>query len=96
MEWCMLASLLLNIMAILVIVAKKDPDSDIVAFILPFTLAAATALFIAGLVIYEEPQKIKEKAVETGVGKFMANDKGRVTFFFIRPDGSMVEYRRGK
>ena len=96
MEWCMLASLLLNTLAILVIIAKKDPDGDIMAFAMPFTLAAATALFITGLVIYEEPQKIKEKAVEAGVGKFMANDKGKVVFYFVRPDGSMVEYRREK
>lgn len=92
----MLASLLLNTLAILVIIAKKDPDGDIMAFAMPFTLAAATALFITGLVIYEEPQKIKEKAVEAGVGKFMANDKGKVVFYFVRPDGSMVEYRREK
>lgn len=96
MEWCMLASLLLNTLAILVLIAKKDPDGDIMAFVMPFTLAAAIALFVAGLIIYEEPQKIKERAVEAGVGKFMADDKGKVVFYFVKPDGSLVEYRREK
>lgn len=92
----MLASLLLNALAIMVIIAKKDPDGDIMTFAFPFILASATALYVAGLVIYEEPQKIREKAVEAGVGKFVANDKGKVVFYFVRSDGSMVEYRREK
>ena len=96
MEWCMLASLLLNTLAILVIIAKKDPDGYIMSFVMPFILAAATALFITGLDIYEEPQRIREKAVEAGVGKFKADEKGKVSFYFIRHDGTEVKYENVK
>ena len=96
MEWCMLASLILNALAILVLISNKDPYGDIVNLVLPIILVAATVLFITGVVIYEEPQRIREKAVEAGVGKFMADDKGKVVFYFVKPDGSMVEYKRGK
>ena len=45
---------------------------------------------------YDEPQKIKEQAVEAGVGKFKADEKGKVSFYFIRHDGTEVKYENPK
>ena len=47
--------------------------------------------YLLALVTYEEPQSIKEKAVQLGVGKFIADEKGKVDFYFI-VNGKEVKY----
>lgn len=47
--------------------------------------------YILALATYAEPQSIKEKAVKLGVGKFIADEKGNVDFYFI-VNGKEVKY----
>jgi hypothetical protein len=43
---------------------------------------------------FDEPQKLKEKCVKLGIGKFVADDKANVKFYFINHKNEMIEYGR--
>ena len=61
--------------------------------IMPIFLVPLTFLCI--LTVYDkfdEPQKLKEKCVEIGIGKFIADNKGNVKFYFINHKNEMIEY----
>ena len=55
--------------------------------------------FLCIFIVYEkfdEPQKLKEKCVELGIGKFVADDKANVKFYFINHKNEMIEYDNSK
>lgn len=43
---------------------------------------------------FNEPQIIKEKCVKLGIGKFVADDKANVKFYFINHKNEMIEYNQ--
>ena len=92
MEWCMGISVLFSSLALIVALIKKNDGEDR-SYMLPIIIGIAVVLHITGLAIYREPQRLKESAVKLGVGKFVADEKGRVAFFFIKHDGTMVEWK---
>lgn len=91
MEWCMGISLLFSALALIIAIARNNNEEE--GCILPAIITITIIAYTTGLVIYKEPQRLKERAVELGVGKFVANEKGIVTFFFIKHDGTMVEWK---
>lgn len=92
MEWCMGVSVLFSSLALMIAFFENDSGEDR-SYIFTIIIAIAVMAYTAGLIIYNEPQRLKERAVELGVGKFVANEKGWVSFFFIKHDGTMVEWK---
>lgn len=92
MEWCMGISVLFSSLAFIVALIKKNDEEDR-SYMFPVIIVIAAIAYTTGLAIYREPQRLKERAVELGVGKFVANEKGVVAFFFIKHDGTMVEWK---
>ena len=91
------ASVIMSAFAILIAGVKRNMDDGIMsAVVFPITLVLAVVFFLMGTFTYDEPQKIKEQAVEAGVGKFKADEKGKVSFYFIRHDGTEVKYENPK
>ena len=86
------ASVIMSAFAILIAGFKRNIDEGIMTILFPLTIVLSTVFFLVGTFTYEEPQKIKEQAVEAGVGKFKADEKGKVSFYFIRHDGTEVKY----
>ena len=86
------AAVIMSAFAILIAGFKRNIDEGIMTVLFPLTIVLSTVFFLLGTFTYDEPQKIKEQAVEAGVGKFKADEKGRVSFYFIRHDGTEVKY----
>lgn len=84
-------SVLFSSLALTIAFARNNSGEE--GCVLPVIITIAVIAFTVGLVIYNEPQRLKERAVELGVGKFVANEKGDVAFFFIKHDGTMVEWK---
>lgn len=93
---CILISAIMNVVAVSIAASRKfdNQDSAMIVFLVSFIVA--TILLVVGIETYSEPQRLKEQAVEIGVGKFVANKKGVVEFYFIKPDGTLVNYKYGE
>ena len=91
-EWCIGASILLSALSLIVAGTKNDTGGSSGVFII-LVSTGALILIVLGLTIYREPQIIKERAVELGVGRFIADEKGNVDFYFIKHDGTEVIYK---
>jgi len=59
---------------------------------LEFLAIMGIVFYLLAAFTYAEPQSIKEKAVQLGVGKFVADEKGKVDFYFI-VNGKEVKYK---
>ena len=94
-EWCIGASILLSAAALIIAGTKNDTDGSSGIVIISVS-TGALILLVLGLTIYREPQFIKERAVELGVGKFIADEKGNVDFYFVKHDGTEVIYKNFK
>ena len=70
-------------------------NDEQIRIIIPIFLVPLTFLCI--LIVYDkfdEPQKLKEKCVEIGIGKFIADNKGNVKFYFINHNKELIEYEK--
>ena len=92
-EWCMGMSIILSALAIMIAATKNDTDGS-GGIVIMLISAGAMILLVVGLVTFREPQFIKEQAVKVGVGKFLADEKGHVNFYFVKPDGTLIEYKK--
>lgn len=86
------ASVTMSFFAILIAGLNRKIDEGIMTVLFPLSMVLSVVFFLVGTFTYEEPQRIKEQAVEAGVGKFKADEKGRVSFYFIKHDGTEVKY----
>lgn len=94
---CIVISAIMSIVAVSIAASRKFDTDDSAIAVFAVSFIVATILLIVGIETYSEPQKLKEQAVEIGVGTFVANKKGVVEFYFIKPDGTLVKsYKYGE
>lgn len=91
MIWCLYMSTILSAVAFITASHKSDKTGELMTISFSLSLVLAVVFLVIGLMTFEEPQRLKERAVEVGVGKFIATEKGEVKFFFVKPDGTLVE-----
>ena len=85
--WLQIASLVSSILAMFLFACKKCW----IDWILEILLVLSVVFYILAAFTYSEPQAIQEAAVHLGVGKFIADEKGKVDFYFI-VNGKEVKY----
>lgn len=87
MFWLQILCLCTLILTLLLLGATRNWDNHFMEFLMLLGLV----LYLLAEFTYAEPQSIKEKAVQLGVGKFIADGKGNVDFYFI-VNGKEVKY----
>jgi len=86
MVYLCILSVILSLLSLLI----RTYDKDVSLFLV--FIAIICIVIICN--IFDEPQIIKEKCVKLGIGKFVADDKANVKFYFINHKNEMIEYGR--
>lgn len=88
MVYLCILSVILSLLSLLIRTYDKNVSS--------FLIVIAIVWIVIICIIFDEPQRIKEKCVELGIGKFVADDKANVKFYFINHKNEMIEYKRNQ
>lgn len=91
MLWLQITNIILLIIVILIITFKHGLSEIMITVF----IGSMAILCTITAVNYSEPQNLKEKAVQLGVGKFIADEKGNAHFYFV-VDGKEIKYERDK
>lgn len=96
-SWCILISAIMSVVSVSIAASRKFDTEDSVTIAFFVSTIVSSVLLVVGIETYSEPQRLKEQAVEIGVGTFVANKKGVVEFYFVKPDGTLVKsYKYGE
>ena len=87
MMWLQILSFTTSILAMLICACKKEW----VEWTFEILVVLSVVLYVLAAFTYSEPQAIQETAVHLGVGKFIADEKGKVDFYFI-VNGKEIKY----
>lgn len=86
MVYLCILSVILSLLSLLI----RTYDENVSTFL----IVIATVCIVIICNIFDEPQRIKEKCVELGIGKFVVDKKANVKFYFINHKNEMIEYNQ--